>query len=74
MSMPFTKTKKHFRRKSSALPVLVVCSFQVFHPESRFQNNRALDNIVVKGLKVENARVYPTSLSDHYAVSADISL
>ena len=38
------------------------------------QSNRALDNIIVKGLKVENVRVYPTALSDHYAVSADVTL
>lgn len=36
--------------------------------------NHALDNIIVKGLKVENFKAYPTTLSDHYAVSADISL
>lgn len=36
--------------------------------------NHALDNIIVKGLKVENARVHETTLSDHYAFSADVSL
>ena len=38
------------------------------------QNNRALDNIIVKGLGIENAKVYETTLSDHYAISADMSL
>lgn len=37
-------------------------------------DNRALDNIVVKGVKAENVRVHRTSLSDHNALSADISL
>lgn len=37
-------------------------------------NNPALDNIIVKGLQVKNARVYETQLSDHYAISAEITL
>ena len=37
-------------------------------------NNPALDNIIVKGLQVKNARVYETQLSDHYAFSAEITL
>lgn len=36
--------------------------------------NRALDNILVKGLSVSNARAYETSLSDHYAITADVFL
>lgn len=38
------------------------------------KNNRALDNIIVKGLKVSDVCVHPTSLSDHNALSADVSL
>lgn len=36
--------------------------------------NHALDNIITKGLQVSDVRVYPTSLSDHNAISAEISL
>lgn len=36
--------------------------------------NRALDNIIVKGLEVSDFRVHPTSLSDHYAVTATIGI
>lgn len=34
--------------------------------------NRALDNIIIKGLRAENVRVHPTTLSDHCALSADV--
>ena len=34
----------------------------------------SLDNIIVKGLKVSDFAVHTTALSDHYAVSATISL
>ena len=38
------------------------------------KNNRALDNIAVKGVLAKDVRMYPTELSDHYALSAEISL
>lgn len=37
-------------------------------------SNRSLDNIIVKGLEISDFKVHPTNLSDHYAVSATISL
>lgn len=36
--------------------------------------NKALDHILVKGLRVENAAAHETSLSDHYALTADVTL
>ena len=36
--------------------------------------NKALDHILVKGLTVKNAAAHETTLSDHYALTADISL
>lgn len=37
-------------------------------------SNKALDNIIVKGVTVTNVRVHETALSDHHALSADITL
>lgn len=37
-------------------------------------SNKALDNILVKGLSVSNVRVHETDLSDHHAISADVAL
>ena len=36
--------------------------------------NKALDHILVKGLTVKNAAAHETALSDHYALTADVSL
>ena len=36
--------------------------------------NHALDSILVKGLKLSGFKAHPTTLSDHYAVSADVTL
>ena len=36
--------------------------------------NKALDHILVKGLSVKNAKAHETALSDHYALTADVSL
>ena len=36
--------------------------------------NKALDNIIVKGVTLANVHVHETALSDHHALSADITL
>ena len=36
--------------------------------------NKALDHILVKGLSVKNAKAHETTLSDHYALTADVTL
>lgn len=44
------------------------------YPLAKPDGNPALDNIAVKGLKIANFKAHPTTLSDHYAVSADVTL
>ena len=36
--------------------------------------NAALDNVIVKGVSLANVKVHATELSDHYALSADVTL
>ena len=35
-------------------------------------NTRSLDNIIYKGVQIENFKVHNTYLSDHYAISCNI--
>ena len=53
---------------------LNVYTYTATIPASAASQNLALDNVVAKGVTLSNVKSHATALSDHYALSANISL